>query len=251
MSSSTTLVVGASGNTGKYVVQFLLDQNNNQTVKVVCRNKDKMLSLLKQQDYGDRLQITEASIMKMKDEDLKKMTQDCTAVVSCLGHNLTISGMWGRADRGLVTNTAQRLTKAMPASAKFILMGSDGVSVPGDDKRSFGERIVLSLLRLLVPPHVDNEAVAAYVLSLSPSDQSTPEWCIVRPTNLQDGPPQKYVLYSKPPGGLFGDGIVTRSTVARFMVDLLSDSVKWDTYKYQAPVIHDDPAVASETTKTK
>jgi hypothetical protein len=248
---NTTLVVGATGNTGKHVVQFLLDQKD-QTVKVVCRSKEKMLSLLKQEDYGDRLQVVEDSITQVKEEDLKKLTQDCSAVVSCLGHNITLSGMWGRQDRRLVKDTAERLTKAMPTSAKFVLMGSCGISVPGDDQRSFGDRVVLSLLRLLVPPHVDNEEASAYVLSLAPSDDpSSPEWCIVRPTNLQEGPPQKYVLHSKPPEGLFGDGIVTRATVARFIVDLLTDSAKWNSYKYQTPVIHDDPASLTETTTTK
>jgi hypothetical protein len=249
-SKNTTLVVGATGNTGKHVVQFLLDQKD-QTVKVVCRSKEKMLSQLKQEDYGDRLQIVEDSITQVQEDDLKKLTQDCSAVVSCLGHNITLSGMWGRQDRRLVKDTAERLTKAMPKSAKFVLIGSDGISVPGDDQRSFGERVVIFLLRLLLPPHMDNEETSAYVLSLAPSDPSSPEWCIVRPTDLQEGAPQKYVLHSKPTGGLFGDAVVTRATVARFIVDLLTDSAKWNSYKYQTPVIHDDPASLTETTKTK
>ena len=244
--TTTTLVVGATGATGKYVVQYLLDQG--QTVKVICRSAEKMKSLLTPASYGERLQITEASISQVSDSGLKMLTQDCTAVVSCLGHNMTMKGLFGREDRRLVKTAVTRLTKTMPSSAKFILMGSDGVSMLGDDPRSRTERVILFLLRNLLPPHADNEETAAYVWSL----REQPEWCIVRPTDLQDGEPQKYVLHSKsPPGGLFGSGIVTRATVAKFMVNLLADASLWNTYKFKAPVIRDDPAVAAESAKTK
>lgn len=247
----TTLVVGGTGATGKYVVQFLLEQGH--TVKVVCRSQEKMKSLLllllspsQDKEYStDRLLITEASITQVSDDDLKELLHDCTAVISCLGHNLTMKGIWGRQDRRLVKHTAMRLTQLMPSTAKFILMGSDGVTVPGDDKRGMFERMILFLLRKLLPPHADNEDTAAYVLSLK-----SPEWCIVRPTDLQDGKPQKYVVHSKPPGGLFGDGIATRATVARFMVDLLTEVSLWNSYKFKTPVLHDDPTVAKASTET-
>ena len=206
-----------------------------------------MLSLLNikpdHDDYGDRLQITEAPIMQMKDEELKRMTQDCDAVVSCLGHQGTSSGIWGKEDRGLVTSTVRRLTSVMPSSAKFIVMGSELVSAPGDDQRGFLERLLLSLLRLLIPPHVDNEQASDYMFSL-PRDGTSLEWCIVRPTSLREGPPRKYAVYSKPPGSLFGGYSVSRATVATFMVDLLTDAAKWDSHKYQAPVVHEDPPVS-------
>ena len=240
MTTPTSLVVGASGNTGRHVVQFLLDQG--QRVKVICRDKNKMVKLLEPNDYQDRLDITERSIAQLSVAELRELTSDCTAVVSCLGHDGTISGIWGRQDRWLVKDAVVKLTKAMPPTAKFVLMGSVGVAVPGDDQRSLFDRFLLFLIRYLVPPHADNEAAAAHVLSLS-----QPEWCIIRPTDLQNGPPQKYMIYPKPFGPLFAWGIVTRSAVARFMVDLVTDSAQWATYKFQAPCILD----FVETSKTK
>lgn len=241
MTTPTTLVVGASGNTGKYVVQYLLD--HGQRVKVICRDRNKMMQLLEPKEHNhDRLDVTERSISQLSVAELQELTSDCTAVVSCLGHNSTLSGIWGSQDRWLVKETVVKLTQAMPPSAKFILMGSEGVAVPGDDQRSLFDRFLLFLIRYLVPPHSDNEAAAAHVLSLT-----QPEWCIIRPTDLQDGPPQKYNIYEKPFGSLFASGIVTRSTVARFMVDLVTDSIKWATYKFKAPCIHD----VVETNKAK
>jgi nucleoside-diphosphate-sugar epimerase len=240
MASPTSLVIGASGNTGKHVVQFLLDQG--QRVKVICRDKNKMLQLLEPKEYHDRLDITERPIAQVSVAELQELTSDCTAVISCVGHNATLAGIWGSQDRWLVRDTVAKLTEAMPPSAKFVLMGSEGVAVPGDDQRSLFDRILLFLIRHLVPPHADNEAAAAHVLSLS-----EPEWCIVRPTDLQEGPPQKYVIHPQPFGPLFASGIVTRSTVARFIVDLVTDSDKWATCSFKAPCIHD----SIETSKSK
>lgn len=76
---SKFLVVGATGNTGKHVVQMLLDKG--QTVNVIARSKEKMLSLLKEENYSDRLNITEGSLLDLKDEEFSEITKNCKAVV--------------------------------------------------------------------------------------------------------------------------------------------------------------------------
>jgi len=251
----SVLVVGATGATGKHVVQFLLDQDH-YLVKVVARSKDRMLSLLssKQAEADNaKLEITEASIMDMTQDELDELVQKCDAVVCCLGHNLTFRGMWGFQHRRLVANSCQRLIQAIKAngqekSCKLILMGSDGVGHPNDDQRALGERFVLSLLRWLLPPHADNEASAAYLLNYY-KEESTPEWCVVRPTDLQDGEPTEFDIFPKVQGSLFGGGIATRSNVAKFMVQLIVDNDTWSKYKYQMPVIHDRSAADDNNTK--
>jgi len=254
----SVLVVGATGATGKHVVQFLLDQDH-YLVKVVARSKDRMLSLLSSEQPSaaardhPKLEITEASIMDMTQDELDELVQNCDAVVCCLGHNLTLRGIWGFQHRRLVANSCQRLIQAIKAnsqekSCKFILMGSDGVGHPNDDQRALGERVVLFLLRWLIPPHADNEASAAYLLNYY-KDERTPEWCVVRPTDLQDGEPTEFDIYPKAQGSLFGGGIATRSNVAKFMVQLISDDDTWSKYKYQMPVIHDRPAADDKNAK--
>jgi len=201
--TKTTLVLGATGATGKWVVKQLLDQGHS--VKVVVRSKERMMTVLKDINNGEtldenKLTITEASLLDLSDSDLQDQVQGCAAVVSCLGHNMNFQGLWGQKGRRLVTDAVKRMTKAAAsADAKFILMGSDGVDNPNgqDDKRTTGVRVVLFLLRNLVPPVADNEAAAAYLHSLG--DNSGVEWSVVRPTDLIDGPPTgKYELFDKP-----------------------------------------------------
>jgi putative NADH-flavin reductase len=228
------LVVGATGATGKHVVQMLLDKG--QKVQVIARSKDKMISLLKEKDYGDNLSVTEASVFDITEEQLQEQVKDCQAVVSCLGHNIDFSGLFGKPHR-LVTDTAKRLTMAMPNGSRFILMGSAGVSHPDgttDRVRSLPERMVLSLLRNLLPPHADNEAAALYL-----HEHRDFNWAVVRPTNLIDGDVSEYNIYAAPTGSLFGSEMATRANVADFMVDLILNDEKWGQYKHRMPVLQD------------
>jgi len=247
MPVSTSLVVGATGKTGKHVVKMLLDQG--QTVKVIVRSKERMLHTLKEfnmdLDVDDRLMIIEtpSSFSSMTDEQLENEVKDCQAVVSCLGHNLNWKGIYKEGP--FVTETAKRLTSAVMkkgvGKTKFIMMGSDGVANPNgqDDRRSFVERSVLYLLRHLLPPHADNEGAAAYMHSLSESNDAL-EWTVVRPTDLIEGDdPKEYNVFEKPTGGLFGSGVATRSTVAKFMTDLINDEKLWEQWKHKMPVLYD------------
>ena len=239
----TTLVVGATGATGRHVVQMLL--NNGYNVRVIARSKERMLSLLLDSEahYGDRLHITEASILNMSNEELEHHVDGCEAVVSCLGHNITFQGMWGKASRGLVTKVTKRLTNAIRKKnknnkTKFILMGTDGVAHPDgttDDRRSLMERSIVFLLRYLVPPHADNEQAAAYLYNETSREDVS--WSIVRPTDLINGDVSEYAVYEKPQGSLFGSGATTRANVADFMVQLIADDKKWDQYKHKMPVV--------------
>jgi hypothetical protein len=254
---TTTLVIGATGATGKHVVQTLL--NRRQNVRVIVRSKERMQSLLEcGDDAGNRLDITEASFSSLTDQQVRDHVQGCQAVVSCLGHNITFRGIWGKPHR-LVTDAVQRLTSAIrqttdgntTTTTKFILMGSDGVSHPDgitDDKRSLGERTLLSLLRCLVPPHSDNEEAAAYLYRTVGT--TTVEWSVVRPTDLINGDVSAYQLYQKPPGSLFGGGVVTRANVATFMVELILDPNVWNEYKHKMPVIHNKVVPTTTTTTT-
>jgi len=230
--SSKIFVVGATGATGKHVVQMLLDEGN--TVITVVRSKDTLVSLLKEgNNYGDRLQVKEAAILDLSHDELVSLTAGCSAVVSCLGHNISFKGLWGEPRR-LVTDAVKGLTKAMPSSAMFILMGSDGVRHPDDPIRPFGERLVITLLRCLVPPHVDNEMAAEYLYQ----DRSF-NWIVVRPTDLVDEEhaSKSYDIFDISEGSLFGGPGVSRANVAHFMVQLIQKKELSEKYKHQMPVV--------------
>ena len=262
---TTTLVVGATGATGKHVVLQLLQQKQN--VRAVARSKQRLLDALDEilpnssSDFADHLEVTEASILDLSEDELNKATCDCDAVVTCLGHNIDFKGIFFPPQK-LVTEATQRLIKSIEANqtstphapnegddddnnskkrvTKFILMGTVAVSNPagGDNKRTFGERIVLFLLRYLLPPHSDNETAAEYIYTKMDNPQL--EWTVVRPTDLINGPVSNYELFTKPNDPLFGgEGVATRANVAKCMVDMILTEKLWEEWKFKMPVIHD------------
>ena len=93
----TILVVGASGATGKQVVEQLLSQNHK--VKIIVRLPEKLPESWKN---NDALEIISASILELNDKALSEYVLDCHSIVSCLGHNLTWNGIYGQPRR-LVT----------------------------------------------------------------------------------------------------------------------------------------------------
>jgi nucleoside-diphosphate-sugar epimerase len=233
-SVTTTLVIGATGATGRHVVQMLLDRG--QKVRTIARSKERMEMLL-EGDFGDRLIISEASILDLSQSKLDELTSGCDAVVSCLGHIPDFKGIWGEP-RKLVTEAVISLTTSIGSQkTKFILMSADGVANPNgnDDRRPFLERLTLTLLRLLIPPVADNEAAALYVHSLG-KDTSI-EWCVVRPGDLIEGDVSEYNMTPKPCFGLFGAGKSTRANVGHSMVQLILNDDEWEKWKFQMPVL--------------
>jgi nucleoside-diphosphate-sugar epimerase len=241
----TVLVVGATGATGKHVVQQLLDKGHS--IRAIVRSETRMKALLAADanQYGDRLSLTEASLLDLSDDQLKNLVQGTNAVVSCLGHTLTFKGIWGRPHK-LVTDATKKLTEAMKQASptsKFILMGSNGVANPNglDDPRPWTERAIIRIIRYMVPPHADNEDAAAYVYNLGTNGL---EWIVVRPSELIDADVSEYKLEAKPKG-LFSTGPATRANVAHCMVDMILNDKVWEEWKFKMPVLHDKTTSAT------
>ncbi|MBV1923610.1 MAG: NAD(P)H-binding protein, partial [Flavobacteriaceae bacterium] len=104
------LVVGASGATGsKLVEQLLIDKH---TVKVIVRSPEKLPESWKN---NTNLQIISASVLELSDNEMREIVSDCSAVASCLGHNITWKGMYGQP-RKLVTDATRRLCNAIKSN---------------------------------------------------------------------------------------------------------------------------------------
>ena len=159
----TTLVVGASGATGQLLVGQLL--NRGQKVKIIVRSPDKLLEFFQN---NDNLSVIHASVLDIGDSEMTRHVNGCEAVASCLGHNMSLKGIYGHPRR-LVTDAVRRLCSAIKANkpaepVKFVLMNTAGNSNHDLSERiSFGQKCVIWLLRLLLPPHVDNEKAADYL----------------------------------------------------------------------------------------
>jgi hypothetical protein len=89
--------------------------------------------------------------------ELNKCVKGCNSVASCLGHNMNFKGVYGRPQR-LVTEATRRLCLAIKAgipkfTVKYLLMNTSGNSNRElSEKNSFGQKCVIGLLRLLLPP---------------------------------------------------------------------------------------------------
>lgn len=229
----TILVVGASGATGSQLVEQLLIQKHK--VKVIVRSPEK---LPKSWKANDDLQIISASILELSDSEMSAIVSDCNAVVSCLGHNLTCKGVYGQP-RKLVTDVTRRLCNAIKSNnlespIKFVLMNTTGNRNRDlNEPISFAQKCVIGLLRLLLPPHVDNEKAADYLRTQIGQNNNAIEWVAVRPDGLiNEEKVTDYELHQSPTrSAIFNDGKVSRINVGHFMANLIHDDSLWTKWK--------------------
>ncbi len=180
----TTLVLGASGATGRQLVEQLL--NRGQKVKVIVRSPEKLPESWKS---NEDVLIISASLLELSDRQMSEHIKDCQAIASCLGHNMNWKGIYGQP-RKLVTDAARRFCNAIkdnnPESPiKYVLMNTTGNRNRDlNEPISFGQKCVIGLLRLLLPPHVDNEKAADYLRTKIGQNNQFIEWAAVRPYNL-------------------------------------------------------------------
>ncbi len=236
----TILVVGASGATGSKLVEQLLIQKHK--VKVIVRSAEKLTKAWK---TNNNLKIITASILELSNTEMSKIVNDCDAVVSCLGHHLTWKGIYGQPRR-LVTDATERLCIAITSNnpskkIKFVLMNTTG-NRNRDLKEpiSFAQKCVIGLLRLLLPPHVDNEKAADYLRTQIGQNNNFMEWVAVRPDGLiNEEEVTDYEIHPSPTrSAIFNAGKVSRINVGHFMASLINDTHLWDTWKGQMPVIY-------------
>ena len=236
----TTLVVGASGATGRQLVAQLLNQG--QHVKAIVRSAEKLPEAIKNES---RLTIIKASILELSEAEMAEHVAGCDAVASCLGHNLTLKGIYGKPRR-LVTDATRRLCNAIKANTpkkpiKYVLMNTSGNRNRDlDEPISFGQKCVIALLRLLLPPHIDNEKAADYLRTNIGQNHAMVEWVAVRPDGLIDEPMvTEYEVHPSPiRSAIFDAGKVSRINVAHFMATLIDNDDLWQKWKGQMPVIY-------------
>ncbi len=234
------LIVGASGATGRLLTEELL--NRGQIVKVIVRSADKLPTAVRNHD---NLSVIQASVLDLSDAELAQHVKGCDAVASCLGHNLNLKGIYGHP-RKLVTDATRRLCEAIKANnperpIKFVLMNTAGNSNRDlDEPISFAQKSVIGLLRLLLPPHGDNEQAADYLRSNIGQKDGLIEWTAVRPDDLIDE--DKVAVYELHPSpirsAIFDPGQTSRINVGHFMADLITVDDIWQMWQGQMPVIY-------------
>ncbi|KPK65193.1 MAG: NAD-dependent epimerase [Gemmatimonas sp. SG8_38_2] len=245
----TVLVVGATGATGRLLVEQLL--KSGQDVRVIVRLPDKLPEDLKSHK---RLSVIRASVLDLGDVEMARHVHGCDAVASCLGHNLTLKGMFGHPRR-LVTDATRRLCCAIKTHrsarpTKFVLMNTTANSNRDlDESMSFADKCVIALLRMFLPPQKDNEKAADFLRTEIGQNDSAIEWAAVRPDGLTDeSGVTEYEVHPSPIRGvIFDAGKTSRINVAHFMTALIVDDATWNEWKGKMPVIYSKTDVRDES----
>lgn len=236
----TILVIGASGATGQLLVEQLLI--SGQKVKAIVRSTKRLPEALRE---DPNLSLIEASISELSDSEIARYVDGCDAVASCLGHNMTFQGLFGRPRR-LVTDAIRRLCNAIQLGhpkfpIKFVLMNTTGNRNRDlNEPISFAQKCVIGLLRCLLPPHADNEEAADYLRAKISQNDRMIEWVAVRPDSLVDDEfVSDYELHASPiRSAIFDAGKTSRINVAHFMSHLITDEKVWKKWTGQMPVIY-------------
>jgi len=236
----TVFVVGASGATGTQLIHQLLTRDI--PVKALVRATSHMPEMLLN---NDKLSLIIGNISEMTVSTLQQYLTDCDVVLSCLGHTLSMKGIYGQPRR-LVTNAIRNLCQAIEAnnpdhSVKLVLMNTTG-NRNRDlvEPISFAQHGVIALLRLLLPPHSDNEQAADFLRTQIGPHHNCIDWVVVRPDGLIDASDvTHYQIHPSPTrSAIFDAGQTSRINVGHFMAELVTNEVLWQQWKGKMPVIY-------------
>ncbi|HSR19170.1 MAG TPA: NAD(P)-binding oxidoreductase [Ignavibacteriaceae bacterium] len=233
------LILGASGVTGRLVVQQIISRNIE--TKIVIRDIEKVSKDIRSNNL---VECIAGNISEFDHENNLKIVSGCDAVISCLGHNISFKGIYGKP-RLLVMDSIKNVCEALMESkkhkVKLILMNTTANrNKKINEKYSFGDRIVLSTLSLVLPPQKDNEKAAGYLSEIIGESSQIIEWIAIRPDTLIDeDKASNYELFESPKQSpVFNSGKTSRINVSHFITELLTDEVLWERWKYKMPVIY-------------
>lgn len=231
------LVLGASGATGKLVVQQLVKKKIK--VRLVARES----AIIPSQISEDKsIEIIKGNINDFEIAKIKDLVKGCDSVICCLGHNISFKGILGPPYK-LVYNTVVKIIEVLQLqnpSPKFILMSTTAYTNKKiGEVNTFGEKLVFSLLYVLLPPHKDN-MLSADLLVYKLNSKTKIDWVAVRPDSLFDEENEsEYEIHNnilRSP--IFNASKTSRINVSHFMVELVTNDRLWDEWKHKTPVIY-------------
>jgi len=233
------LVLGASGATGKLVVSQLIKRNIE--TRILIR---KSAVLPKEILENSLIEIVKGNINELDNTEMNNLVQNCNVFISCLGHNVSLKGMFGKP-RYLVFDALRNLNESLKNSSnekvKIILMSTTAyTNTLSKEKNSIGERIIFSLLEFLLPPHRDNIKTANYLINEIGKQNEKIEWVAVRlDTLINNEEESAYKVFESPVRSpIFNAGKTSRINVSHFFAELVNDDKIWEKWLFKTPVIY-------------
>jgi len=236
------LLIGGTGRTGRRVLEQLLGRG--VAVRAIVRSADRLPAGVAD---DPRLTVVESDLLSLGDADLLRHVGGCDSVVSCLGHVISLKGVFG-PPRDLVARATARLCRAIESSkpdkpVRFVLMSSVSVNHPEglDTRRGLFEKVVLWVLRGLVPPARDNQRATDFLNDDVGTANPFVQWVSIRPDSLLEGDVSEYALHPHLVSSLFRPDSTNMANVAHFMCELVTNPGTWDDWKGKLPVIINAP----------
>jgi NAD(P)-dependent dehydrogenase (short-subunit alcohol dehydrogenase family) len=242
------LVLGGSGATGRRLVLELIYRGHE--VIAVVRSKETLANALVEidpeiSDSLKNLSVVEAPILELGTIEIENLVEQSDGIASCLGHNLTFKGIFGKP-RHLVTDAVKLTCDAVISTksdkkTKFVLMNTTAnQDRSAEERRKFAEKALLRILRLVLPPHKDNEDAAEYLRCRIGTAHKSIDWVAVRPDSLTNNSQvSAYSIHTLPTRSpLFDPGETSRVNVAHFMAELLVNDECFVSWKGKMPVIY-------------
>lgn len=233
------LVLGASGSTGKLVVSQLIKRNIE--TRILIR---KSAVVPKEILENSLVEIVKGNINELDNSEMNKLIQNCNVFISCLGHNVSLKGMFGKP-RYLVLDAIRNLNETLKDGSKdkvkIILMSTTAyTNTLSEEKNSIGERIIFSLLEFLLPPHRDNIKAANYLINEIGKQNENIEWVAVRPdTLINHDIESSYEIFDFPVRStIFNAGKTSRINVSHFIAELVYNDKIWEKWLFKTPVIY-------------
>lgn len=233
------LVLGASGATGKLVVQNLLKRKIK--VQAVIRESANIPQNMME---DENLEIIKGNISQFDNLKIQAILKDSDSVICCLGHNLSFKGMFGPPYK-LVSGTIKKVIDAIQSQSgnkKLILMSTTAYTNKKiGEKNTLGEKIIFALLKIFLQPHNDNMVAANYLVN-NIAEKSSFSWVAVRPDSLIDEENESdYEVHDqKVRSPIFDPGKTSRINVSHFMVELITNNNLWDKWNNKTPVIYNN-----------
>lgn len=233
------LVLGANGATGKLVVMQLIKREI--TARILIR---KNAVLPEEILENHSVEIVRGNINELNPDEMNNLVKNCSVVISCLGHNISFKGLFGQP-RFLVLDAMRSISEAIRKNSKnkvrLVLMSTTAyTNTSSGEKNSIGEKIIFSLLMLLLPPHRDNVKAANFLINEIGKQDEKIEWVAVRPDGLIDNDVESAyeICESKVRSPIFDAGKTSRINVSHFMAELVTDEKLWRKWLSKTPVIY-------------
>lgn len=234
---NTVLLLGGTGRTGRRVLEQLLSRGIK--VRAIVRAAGRLPAGAA---GNPALTVVEADVLSLSGDELRRHVAGCDAVISCLGHNINLKGVFG-SPRDLVASAISRVCDAIEQMrplepVKVVLMSSVSVNRPGrlDARRGNVERAILWVIRGLVPPARDNQDAAEFLCNIGTASPFV-RWVVVRSDTLVEGDVTEYVFHEGLVSSLARPDSTNMANVAHFMCGLVEEPTLFDRWAGKMPVI--------------